>query len=252
MKTTSPELPLANTESEAQVVPHEPSVGELLKAVIDKGDPEKNIGILERLIALKERSEARNAEREFAVAFHALQKETLGVEAVDMVPDKQGNPRYFFASYERIMAQVGPLLLKHGFSVSYDSEFKETRMVMRCTLTHVGGHSRVTSQYMRVGAVYGANDAQNDGATATMARRYALCGALNITILRDTDGANDARNEGQPINFDQAETLKSLVKETRSDEVRFLAYAGAKTFEEIGQNRYQELFRSLQSKLTRQ
>jgi hypothetical protein len=125
-------------------------------------------------------------------------------------------------------------------------------MVMRCTITHVGGHSRVTSQFMRVGAVYGANDAQNDGATATMARRYALCSALNIVIERDTDGKEDARVEGQPISFEMAETLRDLVKETKSDESKFLAYAGAKTYDEIGQNRYQELFRSLQNKLSRQ
>lgn len=238
-------LPLATQ----QAATPEPSAAQLLQHLIDKGDPEKNIGVLERLIALKERSDDKKAEREFAVAFHALQQETLGVEAVDMVPDKHGEPRYFFASYERIMAQVGPLLIKHGFSVSYDSEFKETRMVMRCTLTHVGGHSRVTSQYMRVGAVYGANDAQNDGATATMARRYALCSALNIVIQRDTDGADDARNEGSPVTQEQAQTLKEMVRESGSDEARFLKYANASKYEEIGAARYQELWRSLHARL---
>lgn len=241
MKTTTDELQLATQVAE-------PSVGQLLQSVIEKGDPEKNIAVLERLIALKERSDARQAEREFAIAFHGLQQETLGVQALDEVPDKHGNVRYTFASYERIMAQVGPLLLKHGFSVSYDSEFKEPRMVMRCTLTHVSGHSRVTSQFMRVGTVYGANDAQNDGATATMARRYALCSALNIVIERDTDGG-DARNEGQPVTLEQAHTLREMVRESRSDEARFLKYANAASYEEIGANRYQELWRSLHARL---
>lgn len=242
MKSTEPQTALA--------LASEPSAGQLLQALIDRGNPEANIGVLERLVALKERSDAKQAEREFAVAFHALQQETLSVQARDEVPDKHGGVRYVFASYECIMRQVGPLLLKHGFSVSYDSEFKENRMVMRCTLTHVSGHSRVTSQFMRVGAVYGANDAQNDGATATMARRYALCSALNIVISRDTDGA-DATNEGQAISFDMAQTLAEMVKETNSNEAAFLKYAGAAKYEEIGQNRYQELFRSLQQKLDR-
>ncbi len=226
----------------------EPSAGQMLQALIDRGDPEKNIGVLERLIALKERSDAKQAEREFAVAFHALQQETLGVEAGDMVPDKNGNPRYFFASYERIMAQVGPLLLKHGFSVSYDSEFKDNRMVMRCTLTHVSGHAKTSTQFMRVGSVYGANDAQNDGATATMARRYALCACLNIVIQRDLDGA-DARNEGGPVTAEQAQTLREMVQEARADEAKFLKYAGAASYEEIGSARYQELWRELHARL---
>ena len=247
MKNVTPELPLAEHPETALAA--SPSVGQMLAALIEKGDPEKNIGVVERLIALQERQEQKQAERQFAVAFHGLQQETLGVEAVDMVPDKQGNPRYFFASYEHIMEQVGPLLLKHGFSVSFDSEFKEDRLVMRCTLTHVGGHSRVSTQYMRVGAVYGANDAQNDGATATMARRYALCSALNIVIERDTDGKGDARYEGEPISFDKAQTLREMVKEAKADEAKFLKYAGAATYEEIGSNRYQQLFRELQDRI---
>lgn len=249
MKTVSePKDELSLNDDRKEIAESSPSVGQMLAALIDKGDPEKNIGVVERLIALQERQEQKQAERMFAVAFHGLQQETLGVQAVDMVPDKNGNARYFFASYEHIMEQVGPLLLKHGFSVSFDSEFKEDRLVMRCTLMHIGGHSRVSTQYMRVGSVYGANDAQNDGATATMARRYALCSALNIVIERDTDGG-DARNEGEPISFDKAQTLREMVKEAKADEAKFLKYAGASTYEEIGAARYQSLFRELQERI---
>jgi len=242
--TSDPRQPIATVE---------PTIGQLLQAVIEKGDPEKNIGVLERLIALKERAEEKQAEREFAAAFLELQKEMKGVQALDEVPDKHGGVRYTFASYERIMRQVRDPIQQHGFSVSFDSEFKDNRVIARCILTHVGGHKRITTQFMRVSAPYGANDSQADGATMTMAKRYALCSALNIVIERDSDGIdNDMRNEGQPISFEMAETLKELVKETRSNEAAFLKYAGASNYEEIGMNRYQELFRSLQNKLRQQ
>lgn len=242
---TKTELPLAEKHNE----PANPSVGQMLAALIEKGDPEKNIGVVERLIALQERQDAKRAEREFAMAFHSLQKSITNVEATVPVPDNQGNVKYYFAAFEHIMAQVGPKLQENGFSVMFDSEFKEDRMVMRCTLLHVGGHSRTGTQYMRVGKVYGANDAQNDGATTTMAKRYALCAMLNIVIGHDTDGRGDARVEGEPLRHDQIQTLKEMLKEYGGDEARFLKYAGAEKWEEIGSNRYQSLFRELQDRI---
>lgn len=242
MKSATP------VKDELALAAAEPTTLDLLRMVVTSGDPEKNVGVMERLIAMQERKEAKEAERAFAVAFHALQTEMPPIQAVEGVPDKQGNIKYFFAPYEHIMAEVGPLLLKHGFTISFDSEFKDApnmRLVMRCTMTHVSGHSRTTTQYMRVSAPFGASDTQADGATSTMAKRYALCSALNIVIEHDTD----ARSEGEPISFDKVQTLKELVRETRSDEARFLKYAGAATYEEIGENRYAELFNSLQEKL---
>lgn len=252
-ESESESLPLVESDrQEAALVHHSdsPSVGQMLAALIEKGDPEKNIGVVERLIALQERQEAKQAERQFAQAFHSLQKQITSVEATVPVPDKHGNVRYYFAAYEHIMAQVGPLLIENGFSVSFDSEFKDERLVMRCTLTHVGGHSRTGTQFMRVGSVYGANDAQNDGATTTMAKRYALCAMLNIVIGHDTDGQGDAKNEGQPVSFEQAQTLREMVKEAKADEAKFLKYAGADKYEEIGSNRYQSLFRELQDRIS--
>lgn len=249
MKNATPPDELALHDDRKELTVPQPSVGQMLAALIDKGDPEKNIGVVERLIALQERQEAKEAERAFAVAFHALQAELPSVQVSKMVPDKQGNPRYFFAPYEHILALTMPLVLKHGFSVTYDSEFKEPRMVVRCTLIHVGGHSRTTTQFMRIGAVYGANDAQNDGATITMAKRYAYCQALNIVIDHDTNGHDDAKNEGQPISWEKAEQLRSMVKEAKADEAKFLKYAGADTFEEIGEHRYASLYRELQDRI---
>lgn len=229
----------------------EPSAGQLLQSLIERGNPEQNIGVLERLVALKERADAKVSERAFSRDFHSLQTEATGVQALDEVPDKHGNVRYCFASYERIMAQVKPLLMKYRFSVRFDSEFKDSRLVMRCILMHVDGHSTTTTQYMRVSAPYGANDSQADGATTTMAKRYALCSALNIVIEREGGGGGDAGNDGTPITADEAQYLAELVRDTKSDVNKFLKYAGAPTFEEIGRNRYDGLVAELQRKACR-
>lgn len=251
MKSANPELPLAKQSETSIVAGKEPTVGQLLQHVIEKGDPVANIEVLERLIALKERSDAKQAEREFATAFASLQKDIGSVEAKKGVPNKDGSLRYTYAPYEDIMRHCQPILEEHGFSVTFSSEIKEDRVIQHCTLRHVAGHAQ-TNQFMaRIGSgPPNASGAQADGAAATYAKRRAFCDALNIVAEVDTDGADqDARSLGAPITHDQAQTLRELVKETRSDEKRFLAYAGAATYEEIGSKRYQELFRSLQNKL---
>lgn len=230
----------------ALAVRSEPTTADMLRAVVDAGITDQNVGVLERLVALKERAEQRQAEREFAVAFNALQSEMPAIGASSEVPGKNDTVKYRFAAYETIMQEVRPLLMKHGFSVTFKAEFKEARVHMTCRLLHIGGHHEDTVSMVRVGSgPYGASETQADGAAQTYAKRYALCSALNIVIERDTDGTANVAVEGSPISFEQAETLRELVKDTGSDEKKFLDYAGAKSYGEIGSNRYMELFSQL-------
>ena len=72
-----------------------------------------------------------------------------------------------------------------------------------------------------------------------------MCCALNISV----DHTPDARREGEPITAEQAVTLRKMVKDSRADEVAFLRFAGAKTYEEIGSRRYAEVFAALEKKM---
>jgi ERF superfamily len=250
MSTPESQLPLA-VKDDAQLVTGsmEPSVGQMLQMLIERGNPEQNINTLERIIALKERSDAKQAEREFFAAFASLQSEMPLIQAESAVPDKQGNVKYRFADFLTIMHAVRQPLIKHGFSVTFDTDLSADRVKVTCTLMHRGGHSRSNSHFAKVGSgPINASPAQADGAATTYAKRYALCSALNIVVEMDTDGREDARNEGGPIDFAQVETLREMVKDTGSDEAAFLRFAGAKTYEEIGSNRYPALFAALNKK----
>ena len=165
-----------------------------------------------------------------------------------MVPAKDGTVKYTYLPYDEIMREVQPLAEQFGFSISFSTDFKDARIIQTCTLQHIAGHHRDYKAFVRAGAgPHGATETQADGAAMTYAKRYSLCNALNIVVERDTDG-QDARNEGAPISFEQAETLRDLVKETGADEARFLAFAGAKTYAEIGSARYDACFSALQKK----
>jgi hypothetical protein len=220
------------------VAPQGASPLSLIERLIGQGNlTQESVGVVERLVALQEHMLEKVAEQKYAEAFAALQAKLKKFRATKAVPDKQGNTRYTYLPYEQIMATVDPLAQAHGF--------KDGRIVQTCTLQHIAGHHRDYQAFVRAGAgPYGATETQADGAAMTYAKRYALCNALNIVVEHDTD----ARNEGSPIGAEQAQTLREMVKDTRSDEAAFLKFAGAKSYEEIGSARYADLFAALQKK----
>lgn len=227
-----------------------PSVGQMLQAAIDKGVTNENVAVLERLMDLYERVEDKKAEKAFATAFNTLQSEMPIVNATKAVPDKNGNVKFRFAPYEEIMATVRPLLLKHGFTVTFSQDFKEGRIIQSCTLMHLSGHSRTNSFAARIGnGPPGASETQADGAASTYAKRFALCNALNILSEFDTDAMKgDVRAEGELIGEDKIQYLKEQVAETGSNEARFLNLAGVSKYEEIRVGSYNVLVRALAAK----
>jgi hypothetical protein len=228
-------------------------VAAMLKSALDKGVTSENVAVMERLMAMYERAEEKEAEKMFAAAFVKLQAEMPQIFKTKPVPDKNGNLKYKFAPYEDIMDAVRPVLQANGFTISFSMSFKDGRVIQECTLTHVAGHSRKNQFMARVGnGPPGSSEAQGDGAASTYAKRFALCDALNIVIETDNDGKNpDARADGAPITEDQALYLHDLIKQCGSkvDMQRFLDFAGAKTIEEIGASRYEGLAAGLRKKL---
>lgn len=213
----------------------EPTAGDMLEAIlsaIKSGEvTAEKVAAMDGALKLCERMQERDAERQFAAAFVALQADMPKVQATKAVPNNDGSVRYKFAPFEELMKQAGPLLQTHGFTVSFSSDFKEGRIIQTCTLQHTSGHKRSNSFAVRIGkGPPGASESQSDGAAATYAKRFALCDALNIVVGHLDD---DAKVEGGTITPAQAVDLYNRVKATASDEARFLKFAGAKTWEEI-------------------
>ncbi len=201
----------------------EPSVALMLQKVIDGGITADNVSALESLVGLYDRMQAKNAEREFAAALIDLQGETSSVQAtkaVDQKPD--GTVRYRFAPYEEIMRTVKPILTRHGFSITFDTESNGDRLASICTLMHKSGHARQNRFAVRYGKPPGSSDAQGDMSTKSYAKRGALCDCLNIVVEHD----DDARMLGQSIGQALAEDLRARVLGVGSNEDVFLKYAG--------------------------
>lgn len=205
----------------------------MLHAFLERGGD--NIEVAKEMFALYERMEAKSAEKEFAAAFVALQSQSKSIKALKEVKNNDGTSRYFYAPYEEIMESAQPLLAAHGFAVSFDTAWNDARITVTCTLTHKGGHSRPNSFAVRVGkGPPGSSETQADGSAKSYAKRGALCDALNITVDRDDDG----RAQGGAITPEQAASLESRVKKLNANEKVFLKFAGAASFEEIGECDY--------------
>lgn len=223
-----------------------PSPAEMMSAMIEKGVTAENVAAFKELVVLSEHMEDRNAKREFAQAFHAMQKEMPAVKAMRAVPDKTGGVKYKYAPYPDIMEQVQPLLDKFGFSVRWSQRNDGKVLTMIGTLMHSGGHSEVTEFANRIGSgPYGATETQADGAAGSSAQRNALCDMLNIVIRHD-----DPRAQGDPtpVTRAQADELERRAKETNSNIAALMKFAGAKSFAEIPASRYDSLDQLLRKK----
>lgn len=217
------------------------SIGSMMQSVIDAGIKPESVDVLERMMALYERTQAKNAEKEFARAFTELQKGMPKVQATRQVPNNDGTTRYKFAPFEEIMRQAQPLLSANGFAVSFNTKWEDSRIVVSCKLLHSGGHSQTNEFAARGGkGPPGSNEGQADMAVKTLAKRGALCDALNIVVEHDTDG-DDARVEGSLITAAQAQELAGLLLETKSDMQKFLAFAGAEDLDQIRSARFAEV-----------
>lgn len=231
----------------------EPSVVEMLNAMVQKGVTSENVLAMEQLVKLKERMDDREAERQFNAAFVALQAEMPKVQATREVhnsAEKGGGIRYLFAAFEDIMEQVAPLLQKHGFAVSFTNETAEGRMIKLCTLSHVGGHSRTNKFSVRIGkGPPGCSESQADGSAASYAKRFALCDILNITIRGMDD---DARVEGTAISKEQSagiqQRVEALLIQEKIDQnfiKKLLAFAGVEEYDEIPQTKWEGIDKAL-------
>lgn len=206
----------------------EPSIPQMLQAVVAGGVTEANVAVIEKMLAIHERMKTKEAEQAFIASFHALQGEIPVIVATSIIPN-----RGKYEKFEDVMRVVGPLLVRHGFSVSFSNSSHENRITETCTLSHISGHSRQNSFTVRVGKA--DSETQADCKAATTAKRNALMNALNIVIRQDAyqDEEDNAMVDGGIITQAEADELRCRVMSSGANELKFLEFAGAGSFEEI-------------------
>src|ERR1700748_138640 len=168
-------------------------------AVIERAarDPNTDIDKLERLFALRERIEDRDAKIAFTEAKIAMRPELpeITMKGHIVIRDKsdpnkitQDTP---FARFEDIHEAVMPVLARYGFDLSYRNGLSPDGKVRVTTvLSHVNGHSEETVFDLPHDSSGSKNSVQAVGSSTSYGKRYGTLSILNIKVAgEDDDGA---------------------------------------------------------------
>lgn len=198
--------------------------GATLLAVISRAaaDPATDVTKMERLMAMYERIEAKNAEQQFNEAMNAAQAQ-IGRIATDKTNSQTHSEYATYAALDRVLR---PIYTESGFSLSFDTgEAPDGYVRVLCYVSHKGGHTRT---YRADIPSDGKGAKGNDVMTKTHAvgsgmqygQRYLLKLIFNVAIGKDKDdddGNRASANDGaiaDPLydKIDLAETIDELRK----------------------------------------
>lgn len=159
--------------------------GATLLAVISRAaaDPQTDVDKMERLMAMYERVEARRAESEFSADLAEMQDELPAIA-------ERGNAagRYTYALWEDINTAIKPILKKHGFALSFRTDFT-SGISITGVLSHKGGHREETSITLPADKSGNKNDVQAVASSVSYGKRYTAGLLLNLTSHGEDDDA---------------------------------------------------------------
>ncbi len=246
--STQPATPDALTLATQEARPMSSSL-QILEAAVSGGITSENVAVVKEIIAMRREEMAHQNKQDFNRAFFQLKRE---IAAMDFYCDREaltrgGDIAYTYCSEAEIASKLEPVLFKHGFAMLFGQKQENERVVAEVTLIHESGHEEKREYAVRTGSTNAMKDATAvDTGSTTSAWRHLVIKLFGLkSRIREQA---DVRNEGEPIDFVKVQYLKEQVAATGSDERSFLEFAGARTYEEIGTNRYDALVRALAKK----
>lgn len=200
--------------------------GSALLDVISRAarDPSVDIDKMERLIAMQERIQSRDAELAFNQALNAAQSEMRPISANASNP--QTRSRY--ATYDKLDRVLRPIYTDHGFSLSFDEgeSPKPDHVRVLCYVSHRAGHTRTYHRDMPAdgkGAKGGdvMTKTHAAGAAGSYGARYLLKGIFNVAVGEEDNDGNAPRGPVTLIDDAQWSEIVTLIEKSGTDTARF-------------------------------
>lgn len=243
-----------STLAAAQQVAREPSTMDLMQQIISMPGSEglDKVAMLERLVALKERTDEQSRKEQFSAALSRLQAKLPQIDKRGKI-EVQGQVRSRYARVEDIDVQVRPYLSEEGFSFSWDTESAPAPGEVRYvgTLTHCAGHAEkkhidmpIEDEMSSTGKLL-MTKVQKRGSTLSFAIRTLLRMHLNL-VMRDED--NGGQGNVDLVSAKDLSVIKTMISDTETDLPRFLKYMGVETLEDIARRDVQRALVSLKAK----
>jgi len=169
--------------------------------------PNCDMDKMERLIALQERMEAKNALESFNASFAEMQCEMPSVEK----RTENTHTKKMYADLDDINFAVRPVMAKFGFGVSFKIVNHEKGVTVTGILMHKAGHREETSMLLPLDTGAGRSAVQSVGSTTTYGKRYVMCALLNITSGDDNDNDGYVDQSTVLITPAQAKQVQALL-----------------------------------------
>jgi hypothetical protein len=166
---------------------------------------------LKELMAMKYKHEEREAKKIFHDHFCQMQKHLPSIPRTKQVDTKTGKKMYRYATLDKMVELVKPVLSDHGFSYGWSESFPDVK-IKRVTF-HVTGYDHTESCYIDI-PIMSANDYVNDiqqsGSSSTYGRRYTMMNMLGL-VCDDDDDARGSTQEPAPAAEPKKEKPKTEV-----------------------------------------
>jgi ERF superfamily len=203
-------------------------------------DPRADAEKLERVMAMYERLQAKEAEFAYNAAKGRILKKLARVKIVKTRSalceiasgkrQKSGYEAFKYAPLEEIDKHLRPLLAEEEMDLSYSDEPQQGGgLLIRGRLKHLpSGHYEDSFMPAPPDTSGGKSDVQAVGSTNSFLRRYVACNIFNIVVVGDDDDGS-----GGTIDEVQTRTILDLVKKVKAGS-KFLKYMKAQSIEEAG------------------
>jgi hypothetical protein len=220
--------------------------GATLLAVISRAasDPATDVAKMERLMAMYERVEAKRAETEFAAALAEMQPNlpAIGERGKAKV---NGEVRYTFALWEDINTAIKPVLEKHGFALSFRTDFTDG-IAVTAVLSHRSGHSERTTIKLPADASGSKNAVQAVASSVSYGKRYTAGALLNLTSHGEDDDAYRAAVTF--VDDEQLAKLNEWIEATETNKDKFLKFLKVDSLAVLPAKDYEKAVSALRAK----
>jgi hypothetical protein len=177
-------------------------------------DPNVDVDKMERLFAMQQKAQERNARLAFDSAFSVMQPKLpeidkrgkIIIKAKDSENVLQSTPYALWDDTNRI---IKPILAEHGFGLSFRIAQTPDRITTTAVLSHVDGHREETGFSAPIDATGSKNNVQGWGSSMSYGKRYAATAILNITTRGEDDDGKAAGAKAPPEHT--VEALRKIV-----------------------------------------
>ena len=207
-------------------------------------DPAVDIDKLERLMLMKVNADALAARGAYDEAMAAMQPElpVIGERGKAMV---DGKMRYGFALWEDINTAIKPVLMKHGFALTFRTD-TTNGITVTGVLSHRSGHREETTITMPADPGGGKNAVQAVASSVSYGKRYTAGALLNLTSHGEDDDAYRAAVE--TISDEQEIQIAEMLEATNSDKAKFLKWLKVDALHNIPAKSFDSVLATLKAK----